>query len=234
MTLPQDHYFSPKSNRLNFLANREGLRRSRAVNDTAASSIMKTIVCAIAVLLSLVASPAAVVVNPWVPIFKGIDHATGTETNAANIYFNVNALRIDLHDPDVQMFTDPPCTNCPFGIETIGYSTSGFLKTYGVQVAVNANFYNPCCFYTNGVQMDVIGLSISKGRVVSYQEMALDSSNVMFTTNKQVIMISTNWNAATSMPIRNNAGIYTAVSGHYPLVTNGVNFAYNYTNDTTD
>jgi len=228
MTLPQDHCFNSKSNRLNFLADREGLLPPPPVNQTIPSSIMKTIVCAILVLLSLAASPASVIVNPWVPIFKGIDHATGTETNAVNIYLLVNALRIDLHDPDVQMFTDPPCTNCTFPNETIGYSTSSFLKTYGVQVAVNANFYNPCCFYNDGIQMDVIGLSISKGRVVSAQEGPSDASNVMFTTNKQVIMISTNW------PPTNTTGIYTAVSGHYPLVTNGVNFSYSYTNDTID
>src|SRR6266702_4424278 len=228
MTLPQDHCFNSKSNRLNFLADREGLLPPPPVNQTIPSSIMKTIVCAILVLLSLAASPASVIVNPWVPIFKGIDHATGTETNAVNIYLLVNALRIDLHDPDVQMFTDPPCTNCTFPNETIGYSTSSFLKTYGVQVAVNANFYNPCCFYNDGIQMDVIGLSISKGRVVSAQEGPSDASNVMFTTNKQVIMISTTW------PPTNTTGIYTAVSGHYPLVTNGVNFSYSYTNDTID
>jgi hypothetical protein len=193
---------------------------------------MKTIVCAIAVLLSLVASPASVIVNPWVPIFKGIDHATGRETNAANIYLLVNALRIDLRDPDVQMFTDPHCTNC--GLETLGLTTSGFLKTYGVAVAVNANFWSSpaCCSATPGTPFDVTGLSISKGRVVSAQEGPTDASNVMFTTNKQVLMFSTNWDAATGMPIRNNTGIYTAVSGHYPLVTNGVNIGYTYTNAT--
>ena len=193
---------------------------------------MKTIVCAILVLLSLAASPASVVVSPWVPIFKGIDHATGRETNAANIYLLVNALRIDLHDPDVQMFTDPPCTNC--GLETLGLTTSGFLKTYGVAAAVNANFWSSplCCSATPGTPFDVTGLSISKGRLVSAQEGPTDASNVMFTTNKQVLMFSTNWDAATGMPIRNNTGIYTAVSGHYPLVTNGVNIGYTYTNAT--
>src|SRR5438445_3208137 len=44
----------------------------------------------------------------------------------------------------------------------------------------------------------------------------------MFTTNKQVIMIATNWPPAMTN------GIYTAVSGHYPLVTNGVNIGYTY------
>jgi exopolysaccharide biosynthesis protein len=195
---------------------------------------MQNLFRAILLFITATSANASIVTNAWTPIFKGIDHTRGNEVTADNCYFNVNALRIDLHDPDVQMFTDPPCTNCPFGYETLGLTTSGFLKAYGVQAAVNANFSSPCCSATNGTPMDVIGLSISKGRVVSHQEMALDSSNVMFTTNKQVIMISTNWNPATSMPIRNNTGIYTAVSGHYPLVTNGVNFAYNYTNDTID
>ncbi len=30
-----------------------------------------------AVLLSITASQALIIVTPWVPIFKGIDHATG-------------------------------------------------------------------------------------------------------------------------------------------------------------
>src|SRR6266704_5284477 len=203
MTLPQDHCFNSKSNRLNFLADREGLLPPPPVNQTIPSSIMKTIVCAILVLLSLAASPASVIVNPWVPIFKGIDHATGTETNAVNIYLLVNALRIDLHDPDVQMFTDPPCTNCPFGYETLGLTTSGFLKAYGVQAAVDANFYAPCCSATPGTPMDVIGLSISKGRVVSAQESPTDATALLFRTNKQAIIINTNW------PPTNTAGIYT-------------------------
>src|SRR5713101_5760037 len=196
--------------------------------------LMKRSFCTMVLFMSVAAAPAEIIVNPWVPIFKGIDHATGQMIpDGVDPRFQaVNALRIDLHDPDVQMFTDPPCTNCPFGYETLGLSTSSFLKNYGVQAAVNANFYSPCCGHTDGTPEDVIVLSISKGRVVSAQEGPLDSSTVMFTTNKQVFMFGTNWNAATGMPIRNNTGIYTAVSGHYPLVTNGVNFAYIYTNAT--
>jgi hypothetical protein len=97
-----------------------------------------------------------------------------------------------------------------------------------VQVAVNANFYNPCCSEPEGAPFDVTGLSISNGRVVSQQESAFDSANVMFTTNKQVTMIGTNW------PPTNTNGIYTAVSGHYPLLTNGVNIGNTYINDPTD
>src|SRR5713101_9347684 len=192
--------------------------------------VMKRSFFTIVFLFSVATANALIVTNAWVPIFKGIDHATAQMIpDGVDPRFQaVNALRVDLHDPDVQMFTDPPCTNCPFGYETLGLSTSSFLKNYGVQAAVNANFYSPCCGHTDGTPEDVIGLSISKGRVVSAQEGPLDSSTVMFTTNKQVTMIGTNW------PPTNTAGIYTAVSGHYPLITNGVNFSYIYTNDTTD
>jgi hypothetical protein len=186
---------------------------------------MKTIVCAIAVLLSIAASQASIIVNPWVPIFKGIDHATGQMIpDGVDLQLQaINAMRIDLRDPDLQMFSDPPCTNCPFGYETLGLTTSGFLKAYGVQAAVDANFYNPCCSATPGTPMDVIGLSISRGRVVSAQESPTDATALLFRTNKQAIIINTNW------PPTNTAGIYTAVSGHYPLVINGVNVG----NDTT-
>jgi hypothetical protein len=185
---------------------------------------------AILLFITAATANALIVTNAWVPIFKGIDHTTARMIpDAVDPRLQaVNALRIDLSDPDVQMFSDPPCTNCPLGTETRGYTTSRFLKTYGVRVAVNANFYSPCCSEPEGSPMDVIGLSISNGRVASQQEGPVDASNVMFTTNKQVIMIATNW-----PPTRTN-GIYTAVSGHYPLVTNGVSFGHIYTNDTTD
>src|SRR5712692_11348105 len=185
---------------------------------------MKRSFFTIVLFLTVATANALIVTNAWVPIFKGIDHTTGQMIPDAvdPRHQAVNALRIDLHDPDVQMFTDPPCTNCPSGYETIGYTTSSFLRVYGVQVAVNANFYVNCCYYTDGVPIDVTGLSISNGRVVSQQETETDSSNVMFTTNKQVIMIATNW------PPTMTNGIYTAVSGHYPLVTNGVNIGYIY------
>src|SRR5579859_1180943 len=51
---------------------------------------------------------AQTVFGPWVPIFKGIDHAVGTNTPgsgaiASNLQV-VNALRVDLTDPDIQLY----------------------------------------------------------------------------------------------------------------------------------
>src|SRR5712692_7054364 len=141
--------------------------------------------------IALAVANASIVVGPWAPIFKGVDHAKGRMIPDAvdPRLQSVNALRIDLTDPDVQLFTDPPCTNCPFGTETIGLSTSGFLNAYGVQAAVNANFYFP---YGNG-GMEVVGLSISHGRVVSAQEGPTFSTALLFATNNHGAIINTNW-----------------------------------------
>src|SRR5438445_11247420 len=111
--------------------------------------VMQRFFPAILLFITAATANALIVTNAWVPIFKGIDHTTGQMIpDAVDPRLQaVNALRIDLTDPDVQMFSDPPCTNCPveYGYETRGYTTSRFLKTYGVQVAVDANFYSPCC-----------------------------------------------------------------------------------------
>src|SRR6266852_210675 len=181
--------------------------------------------------IALAAANASIVVGPWVPIFKGVDHAKGRMIpDAVDPRLQaVNALRIDLTDPDVHLFTDPPCTNCPSGTDTIGLTTSGFLNAYGLQAAVNANFFGG-----NG-GFDVTGLSISQGRVVSAQEGPTCSTALLFATNNQATIINTNWIFATNGPGRpatNNAGIYTAVSGSYPLVIGGVNIGCNYTNLT--
>src|SRR5713101_2341411 len=143
--------------------------------------VMQRLFPATLLFITAATATALIVTNAWVPIFKGIDHTTARMIpDAVDPRLQaVNALRIDLHDPDVQMFTDPPCTNCAPPNETIGYSTSSFLRTYGVQVAVNANFQPLCCFYTDGIPLDVTGLSISQGVVVSAQENATDSSAVM-------------------------------------------------------
>src|SRR6266849_4523542 len=187
--------------------------------------VMKRSFFTIVIFIAAATANALIVTNAWVPIFKGIDHATGQMIpDGIDLQLQaINAMRIDLHDPDLQMFSDPPCANCPFGYETLGLTTSGFLKAYGVQAAVNANFYSPCCSATPGTPMDVFGLSISKGRVVSAQEPLTDNTALLFRTNKQVIIINTNW------PATNTAGIYTAVCGHYPLLINGVNIG----NDAT-
>src|SRR5690606_18352587 len=48
--------------------------------------------------------------------------------------------------------------------ETTSETASEFLVRHGLQVAINANFFDPCC--TPG-DKDLLGLAISRGEVVS-------------------------------------------------------------------
>src|SRR3954471_11099624 len=61
---------------------------------------------------------ADITVTPWIPIYKGVDRARGTNcppttvTNNGVVFTDsslqvVNCVRVDLSDPDVQLFTTP-------------------------------------------------------------------------------------------------------------------------------
>jgi hypothetical protein len=54
---------------------------------------------------------ASPVFGPWTPLFKGIDHAVGTNDPSISGNFPrlqvVHCVRVDLTDPDIQLFTTP-------------------------------------------------------------------------------------------------------------------------------
>jgi hypothetical protein len=178
------------------------------------------------------------VFGPWVPLFKGIDHATGANIPGSGGFAElqaVNALRVDLTDPDVRFFTTPRYANyvpdgagiC--GSETAVLTATNFLTTHNLQVAINANnFHDPCTSdspsYTlaEGTAVRVTGALVSTGQVVSVQEGPLDDSTFLFTSNNVATFVPTNW------PPTSTAGAYTVVSGLYAVLVNGVNVASNY------
>ena len=73
---------------------------------------------AVLLLSSSSAVRAAMTVGPWIPLFKGVDYAAGTNT-AGTVFTNlgvvytdsnlqiVRCVRVDLTDPDVQLLTTP-------------------------------------------------------------------------------------------------------------------------------
>ena len=74
------------------------------------------------------------------------------------------------------------------------------------------------------------GVIISQGLLVSTQTSSNNSlSAILFATNNQPTFIDVNWPATTNL-----AGVYNAISGMYPLLSNGVNISYVYTNALTD
>ena len=168
--------------------------------------------------------------GPWIPLFKGIDAAAGTNWPGGSSPIveqqSVRCVRVDLTDPDVQLFATPRAPSYAADYrETLSLSVSNFLKTYGLKIASDANFYsaNPggADPIAEGVSMEVFGLQISAGSVVSVPEAsgaAPGFASLLFTTNKQPILIYNN-----DPPGTNTTGIYTAVTGYYPVLSNGLN-----------
>src|SRR5947207_7141480 len=199
---------------------------------------MKRLIYIAVLFATLQVAHATLSVGPWTPIFKGIDHAVGTNYPDGVIprLQVAHCVRIDLSDPDVQLFATP---RAPGYIaeqrETLSLSISNFIKTYGVQVAADANFYTVFPGGTDptseGLPSENYGLLMSTGQVVS----AADSgdggryASLLFTTNKVPILALDN-----RPPGTNTTGIYTAVTGFYPVLTNGVNLWALYFNDLSN
>ncbi len=172
------------------------------------------------------AIPAATLVGPWTPIFKGVDHSVSTNIPGAGASFGtlqvVHAFRVDLKDPDIRLFTNPRITNNYVADqrEVGGYTPGDFLKNHHLQAVINANFFSSTSYYLPaGTPMDVYGLSISEGIVVSAQSSRNNSAVLLFDTNNVATVVHTNW------PARSTQGIYTAVAGNGSLVAAGKNVA---------
>ena len=182
-------------------------------------------------LLTMPASAQSVAINygqvtigNWLHIFQGIEEATGNTTVTTGAGNQViHALRIDLQDPNIRLFTTQPIPNNyqAESRETAGLKTSEFLLNNDLQVAINANFFSPCCSQSSGSPMDVEGLAISDGNLVSSQEDADFAAAMLFSSANVPSMIPINW------PATSTDGVANAVTGKYALVVNGTNVASN-------
>ena len=176
------------------------------------------------VFTGLPAAQADMKLGPWVPLFKGIDYATGTNT-PGNEFPSLSAAhiaRIDLHDPDIRLFSSPRIDDfVADASETEGQTVSGFLAKHQLQLAVNAGLFDPSEYYLPaGTPMDIHALSICEGVVVSEQTRADEAATVAFTADNVPTVIHTNWPASPT------DGIHTAVTGSDALLYRGTNLGY--------
>ena len=71
---------------------------------------------------------------------------------------------VDLGDPTVGLcVTAPLAEPHPQSVEAIGKATDTWLMENGLTLAINANYYG----HVAGDQLDIVGVSVSNGRVVS-------------------------------------------------------------------
>jgi hypothetical protein len=166
---------------------------------------------------------AALTVGPWVPKFKGVDLSISTNIPPSGGELLrrqvVSALRVDLSDPDVRFFTTPRISGYIEGDREIGaYTVSDFLRNNRLQAAINANFFSGGQYYLPaGTPMDIYGLAVSEGVVVSPADSRAHAATLALDINNTATIIHSNWPAAST------DGMYTAVSGNYPLLVGGRN-----------
>ena len=181
------------------------------------------ILLSVAFVTAAVQVKAALSIGPWIPKFKGVDLSVSTNIPPSGGQLVrrqvVSALRIDLTDPDVRFFTTPRISGYIEGTREIAaYTVSDFLRNNRLQAAINANFFSEGQYYLPaGTPMDVFGLAISEGVVVSLTDSRAQAAVLAFDVNNAPTVIHSNWPAAST------EGMHTAVSGNYPLLIAGRN-----------
>jgi len=196
-----------------------------------------TLLTTVALLAAMCAARAQTVLGPWIPTFKGVDRAVGTNTPGPGSLTQqlqvANFIRVDLTDPDIHLYCTPRCAGYMADYyESAGYTMSNFLSNNGLQIAINANNFHdpgtadsPSYTLSEGTRFRVTGELICTGQVVSAQEAAVDDVTFRFRTNNTVTFVATNW------PANPAADTYISVSGLYAVLVNGVNIGSNYLSD---
>ncbi len=98
----------------------------------------------------------------WQPLFQGVDHAPLSAKEPR--LMRGHAVRIDVTAPGIAFLATPPRPGQPN--RTTGQKTSTFLITHHCQVAINGAPFNPVR-KTEGQEQEVVGLQVSRGKVVS-------------------------------------------------------------------
>lgn len=151
-----------------------------------------------------------VTVSRWKPEFIGIDQATGSidGTDASQAY----ALRVDLRAPGIEFYTAPHQGT----LNTVASTTSSFVEKYGLQAAINANFFAPCC-NAAAEEKTVLGLAVSDGNTVARPDATPGQNAALLLTRlNQASIVET----TDGMDLSN---VFNAVTGSGIIVQDGQN-----------
>jgi len=133
------------------------------------------------------AGPACAViqVQPWMPLYQGVDTTVGTADASDGRAQLVTALRVDLTAAGIG-FTST-ASNGIAPLDTLSQTTTQFLNATNTQVAVNTSFYTPCC--TGSPQnKDIVGLAVTDGTLVSPAQPEARAALLIDTLNASVFV----------------------------------------------
>ena len=162
------------------------------------------------------AGAAEITQSGFSPVYIGIDYETATipsnpSATGAPTTSRAYITRIDLRAPGIGLITTPHSGPLNTTSETI----SQFAIDTGVRIAINANFFAPCCD-AFAEPKTVIGLLVSQGQVVSPPTSdPLQSEAVLAITRDNEAVIA-------EAPEVDLNKVYTAVAGSAIIVKDGV------------
>jgi exopolysaccharide biosynthesis protein len=159
-------------------------------------------------------SHAYLTVGEWEPIFKGVERATG-ETDEPRLQ-KVNAVRVDLNDPDIRLITTPGNGALPG--DTTRQRASSFMADTGVQVGINGQYIDLATGYPYG---DLFGLAMNEGAIVSPAQ----DLHALIGVNPGTLLVTQDNQARIEQtyPSTDLTGVWTAVESWAYLLVNGVN-----------
>ncbi|PTX97883.1 phosphodiester glycosidase family protein [Opitutus sp. ER46] len=157
------------------------------------------------------AARAEVKVGGWTPIFQGVEFATGEADEKEPRLQKAFAVRVDLRAPGIEFLATPDNGDAP--LETTSETPNDFLVRHKLQVAINANFYEPCCEPGN---KNLLGLAMSRGVLVSPPAATGTGAAVLLITRDNHATITT-----TAKPIAVEK-YWTAVAGSERVLIDGV------------
>jgi exopolysaccharide biosynthesis protein len=156
------------------------------------------------------ANATTVKTTRWRPVFIGVDQASGSiDGSDASVAY---ALRVDLRAPGIHFYTAPRQGS----LNTLASTTSQFLLKYGLQAAINANFFAPCCNATNE-QKTVLGLAVSDGNTVSAPDGTPGQNASLLIDQKNHASI------AETTDTTDISNVFNAVTGSGIIVQDGLN-----------
>jgi hypothetical protein len=176
-------------------------------------SFLLSVFPVVTALLGGSAQASTISTSAWSTLYQGIDFATASvDASQADI------LRVDLTAPGIGFLT----TRAGGPLNTFSATTSQFLEGSGAQVAINSNFFSPCCSTTASQPTTVIGLAVSNGSLVAPPVYGTDvgSPVLLLSKNNQATITRT-----TNPGSVNLANVYNAVAGSGIIVANGVNIS---------
>jgi exopolysaccharide biosynthesis protein len=173
------------------------------------------VAAALVATFALPAGAANITQSGFSPLYLGVDFETATIPTNPDASGNPTTsrayiARIDLRAPGISFITTAQSGTLNTTSETI----STFAANHKVRLAINANFFAPCCD-AFAEPKTVIGLLVSQGKVVA--PLSTDPLN-----SEAVLAITRNNEAVIAeSPAINLANVYTAVAGSAIIVQNG-------------